>query len=59
MHVKTPFAPCVGAGENDRRQYMGHVLGVQKPCTRSTKPMYLEYKAHVLRPGKHVQRNEA
>ena len=31
-----------------RRQYMAHVLAVQKPCTRSTKPMYSEYKAHVL-----------
>ena len=31
-----------------RRQYMAHVLAVQKPCTRSIKPMYSEYKAHVL-----------
>jgi len=33
-----------------RPQYKSHVLAVQKPCTRSTKAMYLQYKAHVLAP---------
>ena len=32
-------------------QYMGLVLRVQNPCTVSTKPMYCEYKAHVLQPN--------
>ena len=29
-------------------QYKAHVLAVQEPCTRSTEPMYLQYKAFVL-----------
>ena len=39
----------------DRRQtwhqYMGFVLAVQKPCTRSTKHVYSQYKSHVLQPA--------
>ena len=34
-----------------RMQYIALVLRVQKPCTRSTRAMYLQYKAHVLLPG--------
>ena len=37
-------------GRESRPQYKSHVLAVQKPCTRSTKAMYLQYKAHVLAP---------
>ena len=38
-------------GECSRWQYMGHVLAVQSPCTRSTTFMYSQYKAQVLCPS--------